>query len=417
MPNTSTDPGVVGRPLDGVRVLALEQMQALPFATQLLARLGADVIKVELPGRGDSGRWSRPAAVVRPGAEPVGATFLRNNLGKRSVAIDFRTERGRDLVAELARRVDVCCENLGPGRAERYRLGYPALNEVNPALIYLSISGFGTADASPYRDWPAYGVVVEAMTGMYEYARLPHQPPTVNPLGGIGDTGTALYGIVAVLAALRHRDRIGQGQYIDLAMYDAMISMLDLSYNFASLGLCFDAEQERRLPLILDSFRAADGWVVIQVARPHQVERLATMLGRPDWLTDPSFAEMGWVDAFPTDVRPALEAWARDLPMLDAGRRLAAAGIPAGPCYRGEQVAGDEHVRLHDMVVSLPRFDGVAEPVQVAGNPVRMSKVTAGPERPMPRLGEHTDEVLHELLALDEDDLAGLRRDGVIATP
>jgi crotonobetainyl-CoA:carnitine CoA-transferase CaiB-like acyl-CoA transferase len=407
--------GTSGRPLDGVRVLALEQMQAVPFATQLLARLGADVLKVELPGRGDAGRSARPAAVVRPGAEPMGATFLRNNLGKRSLAIDFRVERGQQLVADLAGQVDVCCENLGPGRARRFRVDYEALRQRNPRLVYLSVSGFG--DDSPYRDWPAYGLVAEAMTGMYEYARLPHQPPVVYPLGGIGDTGTALYGVVAVLAALRHRDRIGEGQFVDLAMYDAMVSMLDLSYNFASLGLRAEPDEERRAPLIINSFRAADGWVVVQVARPHQFERLAAILDRPQWLDDVRFADYGWVAAYPTDIRPALEDWARELPTLDAARRLAEAGIPAGPCYRGEQVAQDEHVRGRGMIVSLPRYDGVAEPVQVAGNPVRLSKVTGHQDETLPRLGEHTEQVLRELLGTGDEQLRELRRDGVIASP
>ncbi len=406
-----------GRPLDGVRVLALEQMQAVPFATQMLARLGADVIKVEPPGRGDSGRASQPAAAVRPDGDPVGATFLRNNLGKRSVAIDYRTARGQDLVVALAGHVDVMCENLGPGRAARYRLDHARLEAENPRLIYLSVSGFGVTDTSPYTAWPAYAVVVEAMSGMYEYARLPHQPPVVNPLGGVGDTGAALYAVVAVLAALRQRDRIGRGQFIDLAMYDAMVSMLDLSYNYASLGLRREAEQERTLPLILDSFRAGDGWVVLQIARPHQLERIATILDHREWLTDPRFQGSGWVGAFATDIRPALEHWARELPGIEAARRLAEAGIPAGPCYRGEQVAGDEHVRAHDMIVELPRYDGVVDPVQVAGNPLRMSRVAPVADGPVPLLGEHTADVLAEVLGLDEAELAELRHDAVIAGP
>ena len=149
-----------GRPLDGVRILALEQMQALPFATQLLARLGADVIKVEMPGRGDSGRAAKPA-IVRENGEAVGATFVRNNLSKRSIAVDYTTDRGRQLVADLAAKVDVVCENLGPGRAEKFGLGYDDLS--NPRLVYVSITGFGSLDPSPYAKWPAYAGVTEAM--------------------------------------------------------------------------------------------------------------------------------------------------------------------------------------------------------------------------------------------------------------
>ena len=271
-----------GRPLDGVSILALEQMQVLPFATQMLARLGADVIKVEPPGRGDSGRASLPA-MVRPNGESLGATFLRNNLNKRSITIDMTTEQGRDLVLDLADKVDVVCENLGPGRADRLGVGWEAVRWRNPRAIYCSISGFGNLDPSPYKKWPAYAVVAEAMSGMYEYARLPHQPPIVNPLGGIGDSGTGFYALVGILAALRHRDRMGEGQFVDIAMYDAMANLLDLAYNYWSLGLRKDPDQPRRLPLILDSFKAADGWVVLQVARPHQFERLCALLGRTEW--------------------------------------------------------------------------------------------------------------------------------------
>ncbi|MHB1582535.1 MAG: CaiB/BaiF CoA transferase family protein [Acidimicrobiales bacterium] len=402
-----------GRPLDGVRVLALEQMQALPFATQLLARLGADVVKVEPPGRGDSGRASAPA-IERPNGESVGATFLRNNLDKRSITIDVGSASGHRLALELAAKADVVCENLGPGRAAKAGLAYDDVRQVNPRVVYLSISGFGNLEPSPYADWPAYAAVAEAMSGIYDYARLPHQPPVINPLGGIGDTGTALYALIGLLAALRHRDRMGEGQYVDVAMYDAMLSLCDLSYNYWSLGLVRDPDQPRRLPLILDSFQASDGWVVLQVGRPHQFERLAGILGHPEWLGDDRFADGGWVDQFEPVIRPALDRWASGRSMLEAAAVLAEAGLAAAPCYTGAQVAEDEHVRLHRMVVEIPRTDGVDQPVLVAGNPIKMTKVAEGPDRPMPMLGEHTDEVLAEWLGLDGDRRAALREQGAL---
>lgn len=405
--------GEWGRPLDGVRVLALEQMQVLPFATQMLARMGADVVKVEPPGRGESGRASLPA-VVRPNGESIGATFLRNNLSKRSVAIDLTTPRGQALVRDLAAKVDVVCENLGPGRASRYGLDWPTLSAANPRLVYLSISGFGNLDSSPYRAWPAYAGVAEAMTGMYEYARQPHQPPVVNPLGGIGDSGTGLYALVGLLAALRHRDQMGEGQYVDISMYDAMVSLLDLAYNYWSLGLRRDPDEPRRVPLILDAFRASDGWVFLQVSRPHQFERLAGLLHHEEWLDDDRFAGNGWAAQFEPVVRPALETWASGTTMLETARVLAEAGLAAAPCYSGAQVADDEHVRRHRMVVEVPRRDGVDQPVLVAGNAIKMSKVPDGPDRDFPYLGEHTDEVLAELLGLDGPALEELRRDGVV---
>ena len=161
-----------GKPLDGVRVLAAEQMQALPYATQLLARLGADVVKVEHPGSGESGRGSFPH-MLDPEGRKVGATFLRNNLGKRSVGLDLKHSEGRELFLALAGRFDVVCENFKAGTMDRLGLGYDAVAERHPAVVYLSLSGFGNTVDTPYRSWPAYAAIVEGMSGIYEYRREP----------------------------------------------------------------------------------------------------------------------------------------------------------------------------------------------------------------------------------------------------
>ncbi len=217
-----------GKPLDGVRVLALEQMQALPFATQLLARLGAEVVKVEPPGGGDLGRSSQPA-MTDPGGRAVGATFLRNNLNKRSVVIDCKQPAGRDLVLRLAPRFDVVGENFRSGAAERLGLAYADVAAVHPAVVYVSISGFGhrvpegTPD-SPYDGWPALAAMVEAMSGAYEWKRPPGTAPVGSPLGAIGDIVTALFATIGVQAALRQRDRTGRGQHVDVAMLDALVA-------------------------------------------------------------------------------------------------------------------------------------------------------------------------------------------------
>src|SRR5438309_4607060 len=191
---------MTAKPLDGVRVLAAEQMQALPYATQILARLGADVVKVEPPS-GESGRGSQPA-MIDPYARPGAATFLRNKLGKRSVAIDLKTEAGRGLVLRLAPKFDVIAENFKAGTMGRLGLGYEAVKAVHPAVVYASVSGFGN-NGSPYGDWPAYASIVEAMSGIYEYTRRPGESPRANPVGALGDISSALFATVGILAALR----------------------------------------------------------------------------------------------------------------------------------------------------------------------------------------------------------------------
>jgi crotonobetainyl-CoA:carnitine CoA-transferase CaiB-like acyl-CoA transferase len=402
-------------PLAGVRILALEQMQALPNATQLLARFGADVIKVEAPDRGDSGRAAQPAAVVNPGDAPVGATFLRNNSGKRSIAIDLKSDAGRKLVLDLARHVDVVAENLGPGRAQRLGLAYDDVRAANEAIVYLSISGFGAAGDSPYATWPAYAAVAEAMSGIYEHARRAGHAPIVNPVGGLGDTGTGLYGVIGVLTALRHRDRTGQGQFVDVSMFDAMLAMCDIVTNFWSLGLRREPDRDLPNPVILDSFRARDGWLMLQVSRRHQFERFADLLGRPEWKDDDRLAtSWGWAEHAEDVIRPAVEAWAAGLGKAEAARQLAEAGIAAAPCNTADDVVADPHVRAHRMLVEIPRLDDVPQPVLAAGNPVKLSAMPDQPSGQVPRLGADTAEVLGELLGMDEAAIDELRSAGVI---
>jgi formyl-CoA transferase len=400
-----------GKPLDGVRVLALEQMQALPYATQLLARLGADVVKVEHPKGGDLGRGSQPA-MLDPEGRSVGATFLRNNLDKRSICIDLKSPAGRDLVLRLAPRFDVVAENSKAGAMARLGLGYADLAAVHPQVIYLSVSGFGNTVPSPYDSWPAFAPVVEAMSGIYEFKRRGDDPPLVAPVGALGDIGSGLYAVIGVLAALRHRDATGLGQHVDIAMLDAMVAMTDLVTNFWSLGL----RGGNLAPLIMDGFRAGDGWFIIQVGREPQFALLAELVGQPGWVADPRFAErQGWVEHLDDVIRPAVEAWAADKTRVEACEAMSAAGIAAGPCFRDDEVVADPHVAARNMLVELPRTDGVAEPVLIPGNPVKMTQVAEGPETRVPWLGEHTDAVLTDELGLTEQQLAALRADGVIA--
>jgi crotonobetainyl-CoA:carnitine CoA-transferase CaiB-like acyl-CoA transferase len=398
-----------GKPLDGIRVLALEQMQALPFATQLLGRLGADVVKVEPPS-GDSGRGSQPA-VTDPEGRQVGATFLRNNLGKRSLCLDLKDPRGRDLVLRLAPRFDVIAENSKAGAMSRLGLGYQDIAAVHPAGIYVSVSGFGNTVPTPYADWPAFAPIVEAMSGIYEMKREGDAPPRVAPVGALGDIGAALFATIGILAALRHRETTGQGQYVDIAMLDTLIAMTDIVTNFWSMGL----HAGSMAPIILHGFRASDGWFIVQVARENHFAKLATVVGRPEWTQDERFAtRQGWVDNLESVLRPAIESWAADKTKVEACRALASCGVAAGPCLAAEDVVTDEHVAARRMLVELPRTDGVAQPVLVPGNPVKLSAVAEGPETRVPWLGEHTDQLLSTELGLTVAEIKTLRADGVL---
>ena len=385
-------------------------MQALPFATQLLGRLGAEVVKVEPVGRGESGRTSSPA-MLDPAGRSVGATFLRNNLNKHSVCIDLKSPEGRELVLRMAPNFDVVAENSKAGSMAKLGLGYDDLAAVHPGCIYVSVSGFGNTVDTPYASWPAYAAIVEAMSGIYEMKRTGDGPPTVIPVGALGDISAALFATIGILAALRHRERTGRGQHVDIAMLDAVVAMTDIVTNFWSMGLTDGSTG----PVIVNGFRADDGWFILQVGREQHFARMAELVGHPEWTTDPRLAtRQGWVDHLETVLRPGIEAWAAGRTKLDACRALSDAGLAAGPCLTPEEVASDEHLRARNMLVGIERTDGVAQPVLVPGNPVKLSDVPEQPDQRVPWLGEHTDATLRAELGLDDDDLARLRAAGTI---
>jgi len=404
-----------GKPLSGVRILALEQMQALPFATQLLGRLGAEVVKVEAPGRGDLGRSAMPA-MADPEGRSVGATFLRNNLSKRSVVIDLKQPAGRDLVLRLAPHFDVVAENFRAGAAERLGLAFDDVVAVHDTVVYLSISGFGRSvpagtPTSPYDGWPALASIVEAMSGAYEFKRPEGQPPIGSPMGGLGDIVTALFAVIGTQAALRQRDRTGRAQRVDVAMLDAMVAVLDVVPNFWSMGMPMGTPW----PGILHGFRASDGWFMLQVLRPHQWPDLARAIGRPEWSDDPRFATpQGWLDHLDGAIGPAIEAWAAGLTKRAACDALNAAGLVAGPVATDADVVADPHLAGRHMLVEHPRTDGVDQPVLIPGLPVKFAEITEGPESRVPWLGEHTDAVLAAELGLSATELAALRDAGVL---
>jgi len=407
---------VNGRPLDGVRVLALEQYVALPFATNFLARLGAEVVKIESPGSGEQARAGLPGAPDASG-RPMGASFWRYNLGKQSVALDFRQPEGQALIRRLVKNFDFFCENLGPGRMQRYGLDYATLSKDHPRLIYLSLTGFGAPGTSPFAHRPAMAGVPEAMSGAYEFARKAGQAPLVPPFGPIGDTGTGAIATIGALAAIMHRERTGRGQFVDIAMYDAMLTLADLPPNFWSLGMRkrTDVDEEIRSPGVIDAFRAKDGFFTAYMIRRYQFERMTEIIGRPDLAADERLRDAyQWAERTEDMIRPAIEGWAASLTKHEAADRLMEGGVPAAPCNNQLDVINDPHVKARRMLIEMPRGDGIPEPVLVPGNPLKLSAMSEGPEKPNPLLGEHTDAVLAAELGLDAQALARLHESKVI---
>ena len=350
-------------------------------------------------------------AIDDPDGRPVGATFLRNNLNKRSVTLNLKDPEGVRLCLELAKTADIVCENFKAGTADRLGIGYDAVKAVNPAAIYLSVSGFGNDPASPHIHRAAYAAVVEGMSGIYEYKRLPERPPIVNPVGALGDISSALFGVIGVLAALRHRDATGEGQYVDIAMLDAAVAMTDLVTNFYSMGIAGEAESAVG---IIETFAAGEGHFIVQCVREHQFEKLAEVTGNGQWLTDERLATReGWRDHFATVIRPDVERWAASMTNREAVAALAAEGLAVGESYTPADIVADEHVAVRNMLVAMDPPGG-GEPVLIPGNPVKLSRMAEGPETRVPWLGEHNDDILGRELGLDAETLADLRERGVI---
>lgn len=401
-----------GKPLDGIRVLSAEQMQALPFATQLLGRLGAEVVKVEHPTRGESGRGSDPS-IADPDGRKVGATYLRNNFNKSSVGLDLQSEAGKQLFLRLATKFDVVAENFKAGTMERLGLGADVIAEANPQAIVVSLSGFGNTVDTPYKSWPAYASIVEAMSGIYDYKRIPGGRPMPNPMGAVGDITSALFSVIGILAALRHREATGEGQHVDIAMLDCMVALTDLVMNFNSLGI---EREPHPAPFLITTVECSDGFVIMQMVREHQFRGMADLVGHPEWKDDPRFAERtGWTANLETELLPAIEAWSRGLTRRQVSDAMATAGVVTGPALTSSEVVEDPHLIARDMIVEMERPTGEGPPVLVPGNPLRLSKVSRGPETRVPWLGEHTDAVLAAELGLTTEELVDLRSRGVIA--
>ena len=409
---SNEDAAKYGKPLDGIKILAAEQMQALPFATQLLARLGAEVVKIEHPINGESARGALPS-MDDPSGRSVGATFLRNNLNKKSVGIDLSTSEGQDLFLRLVPNFDVVGDNFKPGTMKKFGLDYKSINSKYPNVIVISISGFGNSGNSPYQNWPAYNSVAEAMSGLYDFKRREGEPPAVNPMGAVGDIATSLFGVIGILAALRHRETTGEGQYIDLAMFDCMASLADVAINFHSMGI---SREPNPAPYVIAPFRCSDGYLVLQFVREHQFENLANLIGRPDWIGDSRFEERtGWGEHLHSEIIPALEKWAENQTRSETSSLLAEANVASGPVLTAPEVVKDPHLEERNMIVAFPRTDGINEPILIPGNPIKMSKVSEGPEVRVPWIGEHTNEVLTEELGLSETELENLKKTGIIS--
>ncbi len=403
-------------PLDGVRILDLSRILAGPTMTQLLGDLGADVIKVERPGNGDDTReWGPPYLETGDGDEPgLSSYFLCANRNKRSVAIDISRNEGADLVRKLALECNVLVENFKVGDLGRYGLAYDDLQPGHPGLIYCSITGFGQTGPLAHR--PGYDAMIQAMGGVMSLTGEPDGEPMKVGVG-VADIVCGLYAGTAILGALRHFDRTGEGQHIDVGLFDTQLAWL---VNEAQNYLLTGRVPERRgtaHPNIVpyQVFPASDGYFMLAVGNDSQFRRFCALAGAPRLSEDPKFATNPARIRNRDELIPLIRDLTRSQPVSFWIDKLDEAGVPSGPINDLAQSFGEPQTQAREMRVPMaPDHDGEGT-TELVGNPLKMSATPVSYRRFPPRLGEHTHDVLHELLGIDDDEIGRLAMDGVVA--
>jgi formyl-CoA transferase len=398
----------MAKALAGIRVLDLTQYEAGPSCTQMLAWLGADVIKIEPP----AGEPGRTALSDKRGEDAW--FFLLLNSCKRGVTLNLKSPRGRAMFEELAKTADVVVENMGPGAMERLGLGYEALRRLNPRIISASVKGFGST--GPYAEYKSFEWIAQAMAGAMSMTGSPDGPPT-KAIGGLADTGAGLHCAIGVLAALVQRQTTGAGQQIEVAQQDSVVNLLriHLRDTYAN-GKPVPRQGNRSVnaaPSNLYRCRpfGPNDYVFIHVATVEMWRTLTGILGRPELGDDPRYADRRDRVQFIDEIDAMIEAWTEKRTKHEVTETLAGAGIPCGAVLDSKEVLTDPHLRERGMIVELEHPTRGAYPMPA--NPVRMSDSPTEVIR-APLLGEHNAEIYGKLLGVGAADLDALRRDGVI---
>jgi len=403
-------------PLSHIRVLDLTRVLAGPWATQLLADLGAEVIKIEKPGEGDDTRgWGPPFIKNADGSRGDAAYFLSTNRGKSSVAIDMATPGGQKLIRDLAAKSDIVIENFKVGGLAKYGLDYDNLKKINPKLIYCSITGFG--QNGPYAQRAGYDFMIQGMAGIMSVTGQPDGAPGAEPMKvgvAFADIFTGLYGVIGMLGALYHRERTGEGQYVDIALLDSQVAVLaNQALNYL-VGGTAPTRLGNAHPNIVpyQTFQTKDGFIIIAVGTDRQFREYCAIIGVPTLADE---------ERFRTN-RARVENREKLIPLLAGPMKLRAtaewvealesAAVPCGPINTIDQVFANPQVLARGLQIGLTRDDGVqipgvANPIQFSGTPIEYDKAP-------PRFGEGTERVLADVLGLAAEEIDRLRASGAI---
>ncbi|MBA2413869.1 MAG: CoA transferase [Burkholderiaceae bacterium] len=403
--------------LGHLRVLDLTRVLAGPWCTQLLADLGAEVIKIERPRSGDDTRhWGPPYLKDATGNETSeSAYYLSANRGKQSVTLDISTTDGQELVRKLAAQCDVVVENYKVGQLSKYGLGYAALAAINPKLIYCSITGFG--QTGPHRNRPGYDFIMQGVGGFMSITGERDDRPGGGPQKAgvaVSDLMTGMYSTVAILAAVTHRDRTGEGQYIDMALYDVMIAMLaNMNMNYLTSGKAPQRAGNAHANIVpYQVFAAADGHIVVTVGNDSQFIKFCEVAGVPRLAADARYRRNADRVRNREALIAALDPILRARPVASWVEQLDAAGVPCGPINDIAHALADPQVAARGLRIDLAH--ALAGTVPMVANPIKLSATPPVYELPPPMLGEHTASVLRTYAGVDEAQLSELMSRGVV---
>lgn len=385
------------RPLEGLRVLELARVLAGPWAGQILADLGADVIKVERPGKGDDTReWGPPFVEGSSGENLGGAYYHSTNRGKRSIAIDFESERGRKVVAKLAQRSDILIENFKFGGLKKFGLDYGTLSAANPRLIYCSITGFG--QTGPYAHRPGYDLIIQGMGGIMSLTGEADREPMRMGVA-FADVFTGVYSAVAILAALTEREKTGRGSHVDMALMDTMVGVLanQSAFYLVSGHIPPRLGNAHATVVPYQVFPASDGHLIIAVGNDGQFVKFCALLGIPDLAKDARYLTNGDRVVHRATLIPQLSALTQKRTRADLLAGLEQAGVPAGPINDLADVFADPQVVARKLRIDPPSAHAKGGSVPGVRSPITIGGTAQVAERASPGLGEHTDEILREI--------------------
>ena len=392
-------------PLSGIKVLDLTRVLAGPYATMLLGDLGAEVIKIEQPGTGDESRNFGPFK------NGFSLYFMSVNRGKRSVTLNLKSERGRAIFKQLLTHTDVVVENFRPGTMKKLGLDYDTLKAAHPALIYAACSGFG--QTGPYAQQGAYDMIIQGMGGIISITGEPEGPP-VRVGTSISDITAALFTTIGILSALHHRHQTGEGQFVDVAMLDSLVAVLENAVvRYFATG---EAPKPlgARHPAItpFEAFASADGHVIIALGNDTLWAKFCEHVNRTDLISDERFQTNADRTENHNDLFPILSEIMSQRTTDDWIDALGKIGVPCGPINAMDKVVSHPQVQAREMITRVAHQ--ITGEVEVPGVPIKLSETPGNVDAPAPSLGEHTTEVLTEVLKMSPDEVESLRQNGVV---